>query len=87
MSKVVHDAITQGLEEARLVAQLSDEQLAALQAFAAAHGPKWKSVLTDTYWYNARIWRGPEDGYGYLLHGIRNQFGPAWLQKFKLPKV
>lgn len=66
---------------------LKPDELTALQAFAAEHGRRWKSVLTDVYWYNARIWRaGPNDCYGYILHGIRNEFGPSWLDSFKLPK-
>lgn len=64
------------------------EEIAALEAFAAAHGRKWKSILSDTYWYNARLWtgqRGDDQRIGSILHGIRNDFGPSWLQSFKLP--
>jgi hypothetical protein len=55
---------------------------AALQSFADAHGKHWKTVLTDTYWYNARLWRGPagdDERTGSTLHAIRNNFGPDWL--------
>lgn len=65
------------------------EQIAALQAFAAAHGRKWKSILSEQYWFNARIWHdytNPDREFGVTLHGIRNQFGPSWLYRFKLPK-
>jgi hypothetical protein len=68
---------------------LEAEELEAIRAFAAEHGRRWKSILSDVYWYNARIWRaGPDDRYGYLLHGLRNdpRFGPTWLDGFKLPK-
>lgn len=68
--------------------QPAADQIAALEAFAAAHGRKWKSVLNETYWYNARMWRGADgrnEIIGSILHGIRNEFGPTWLDKFKLP--
>lgn len=65
---------------------LDDFDLKALKAFAEAHGRKWKSVLTDVYWYNARIWEGPEPGMGTALHGLRNNLGPTWLDTFKIPK-
>lgn len=61
---------------------LTEEDTAALQSFANAHGRKWKDVLSNTYWYNARLWRGPDgndDRIGSVLHGIRNDFGPGWL--------
>jgi hypothetical protein len=60
----------------------------ALQAFADAHKSKaartrgcesWKDELSMIYWYNARIWRGPEESMGTRLHNIRNNFGPTWL--------
>lgn len=66
---------------------LTTEETEALQAFADAHNRKsrisrgcnnWKDELAF-YWYNARIWEGPKPGMGYLLHGIRNDFGPTWL--------
>jgi len=56
-------------------------EIAALRAFAAAHGRNWKSELVCTYWYNARVWNGL-----HVLHAIRNTFGPKWLYRFKLPK-
>ena len=58
---------------------LDDADRAALQAFADAHGRRWKSVLSDEYWLNARIWSGPVPGMGNVLHAIRNDFGPTWL--------
>ena len=65
--------------------------VAALTAFAAAHGPKWRDDLSMTYWYNARLWRGPlgrDESIGSVLHGIRNDFGPTWLYDvFKLDIV
>lgn len=68
--------------------QLEADERAALEAFAAAHKRKadrsrgcdsWRDELTMIYWYNARIWHGPVDGMGNLLHGLRNEFGPTWL--------
>lgn len=63
----------------RTYPELSADWRAALQAFADAHGRNWKSELSDVYWYNARIWRGPEENMGYVLHTIRNNYGPEWL--------
>jgi hypothetical protein len=59
--------------------ELTAGQREALQAFADAHGRKWKSQLSDVYWYNARIWTGPVPGMGNTLHEIRNTYGPGWL--------
>ena len=73
--------------------ELTQEELAALVAFAKAYGRAkkgrtWKDELSMIYWYNARIWTGPVPGMGNLLHGIRNKFGPTWLYDiFKLPKA
>lgn len=58
--------------------QLTDNELAALQEYAAKHGRTWKRNLR-TDWMNGHC-----TGY---LQAIRNEFGPSWLQKFKLPKV
>jgi hypothetical protein len=49
---------------------LTNEQEAALIAFAALHGRRWKSVLAEG-WQRA-AYPGP-------LQEIRNQFGPSWL--------
>ena len=59
--------------------ELDADHRAALQAFADAHGRKWKSELSDVYWYNARLWRGGTENMGSMLHAIRNDFGPTWL--------
>jgi hypothetical protein len=70
--------------------QATPEDTAALQAFAKAEGRKWKSTLTDVYWYNARIWRDPATGdnnAGYVLHSLRNNAGHDWLAAYKLPKA
>jgi hypothetical protein len=61
--------------------ELSPDELAALQSFAAAHGRGWKEILAYTYWYNARVWNGLN-----VLHSIRNDLGPVWLARFQLPK-
>jgi hypothetical protein len=70
-------------------AQATPQELIALQAFAAAHGRRWKAELNETYWYNARLWRdgGGDTQHGVILHGLRNRLGPTWLASFRLPKV
>lgn len=69
---------------------LTTDEFTALQAFAKAHGRRWKHELNMTYWYNARIWDGAAHlgiNAGNLLHSLRNEFGPTWLfDTLKLPK-
>ena len=60
---------------------LNAEQLSALQRFAARNGRTWKSILQ-------RCWETAVDAHdpdGPLLRGIRNEFGPSWLSRFRLP--
>jgi hypothetical protein len=56
--------------------QPTPEQLAAIVAYAKAHGRHWKRDLNDAWM------RAAEPG---LLQQMRNQFGPSWLVSFKLP--
>ena len=66
--------------------ELNSEELEALQAFAAEYGRKWKEKLSMVYWYNARVYRS-RDGKEYpVLHRMRNEFGPDWLDGYKLEK-
>nr|WP_318031048.1 hypothetical protein [Rhizobium ruizarguesonis] len=60
----------------------SDDQEAALQAYAARHGRRWKSILSD-------VWMGGGPPYddGGILRGLRNTHGPTWLQSYRLPKA
>jgi hypothetical protein len=60
----------------------SPEQLAALQAWANVYGTRWKASL-HTAWEKA--------GQGYAaytpqLQQLRNNFGPSWLVRYKLPQ-
>ena len=70
--------------------ELTPDELEAITEFAKEEGRKWKATLSDTYWYNARIWYSRKDPFnpyrGHLLHGLRNSHGPSWLDGFKLPK-
>lgn len=59
---------------------LTPEQEAALQAYAARHGRRWKSILNNA-WMG-----GPPRDDGGLLRGLRNSHGPTWLQSYRLPK-
>jgi hypothetical protein len=57
----------------------TDEQLQAVQAFAAKYATKrggWKEHLI-TCWMNGADAREPN---GHLLRQVRNQFGPSWLK-------
>lgn len=74
---------------------LTEFEHQSLEAFASAHKRKadrtagcldWREELSMIYWYNARIWRGPVDGMGTALHGIRNEFGPTWLYDHYKPR-
>ena len=56
------------------------EQLAALSAFAAQHGPDWKATLNDAWLtgcYDSATVRREHDG---LLQQVRNQCGRRWLR-------
>lgn len=60
---------------------LSDDQEAALRAYAATHGRRWKSILSN-------VWMGgPPHDDGGILRGLRNTHGPTWLQFYRLPKA
>lgn len=61
-------------------ARTTAEQEATLQAYAARHGRRWKSILNN-------VWMGgaPYDD-GGTLRGPRNSHGPSWLQSYRLPK-
>jgi hypothetical protein len=58
--------------------QPTTDQLFALINYANANGRTWKSKLNDD-WMNGRA-----EG---ELQQVRNQFGPTWLARFKLPRV
>lgn len=65
---------------------LTPQQVAALEAFAAGNGKGWKEKLACVYWYNARIWIAPDGtkDHGTTLHGLRNMpGGHAALENFK----
>lgn len=59
---------------------LDAEQIAALQAYGARHGRRWKSILNN-------VWMGgaPYDD-GGILRRLRNTHRPSWLQRYRLPK-
>lgn len=59
---------------------LTAEEEQALQAYAAKHGRRWKSVLNH-------VWMGgaPYDD-GGTLRRLRNSHGPTWLHSYRLPK-
>lgn len=60
--------------------QPTAEQLDAVQAFAKKYGPSWKYKLQGA-WLSGRDANEPN---GHLLRQVRNNFGPRWLEKFKL---
>lgn len=68
---------------ARLPKQPDQHDLAALRSYAYEHGPKWKAELAAD-WYHART-RSCDDmpNRGGILHALRNDFGPSWLDDFK----
>ncbi|MCZ7977386.1 hypothetical protein EXN32_11920 [Agrobacterium tumefaciens] len=69
-----------GVPKRERLPPLTDEQHAALQAYAVRHGRRWKSILNN-------VWMGgaPYDD-GGTLRGLRNTHGPSWLQSYRLPK-
>lgn len=88
-SRGLDDGKCKACHDARCRA-LTSEEIAALREFAGEYGRRWKGVLSDLYWYNARLFyrRGNynDSTPGSLLHGLRNSHGPSWLDRFKLPK-
>src|SRR5271167_2701056 len=74
--------------------ELTAQDVAALQAFAAYWTARkkarktpltWKRQLAEVYWYNARIWEQADGNsdMGHTLHGLRNSHGPEWLDTYR----
>jgi hypothetical protein len=61
--------------------KLNEYQQAAIDDFAKKYGRFWKEELTSA-WASGADAREKD---GYLLRQIRNQFGSAWLNKYKAP--
>ena len=59
---------------------LTNEQQQVLQAYAAKHGRRWKSVLSNA-WMG-----GPPYDDGGILRSLRNSHGPTWLVSYRLPR-
>jgi len=60
------------------------EQIESLKLFAAANGRHWKSDLRQLWMnggYNYAVMGGADSAH---LQQIRNNFGPSWLNKFRL---
>ncbi|MDI6834376.1 MAG: hypothetical protein QMD99_01520 [Rhizobiaceae bacterium] len=59
---------------------LTEEEVNALQDYAARHGRSWKRILNY-------VWMGeaPYDD-GGILRRLRNTHGPTWLDRYRLPK-
>jgi len=67
---------------------LTEEQLAALRAFAARHGRNWKSKLNDCWSTgNYDHGHGVSNDEDAELQQIRNTFGPSWLVRFSFTKT
>ncbi|MBP1886584.1 hypothetical protein [Sinorhizobium mexicanum] len=59
---------------------LTEEEEQVIQAYAAKHGRRWKSILN-------RVWMGgPPYDDGGTLRRLRNSHGPSWLHAYRLPK-
>lgn len=59
--------------------QLTEEQDAAIQAYAEHYGKGWKKQLLDD-WLTGKDASRPN---GHLLRQVRNQFGPQWLEEYR----
>ncbi|HCL65533.1 MAG TPA: hypothetical protein DIC56_11975 [Rhizobium sp.] len=59
---------------------LTEEEVNALQDYAARHGRSWKRILN-----NAWMGEAPYDD-GGILRRLRNTHGPTWLDRYRLPK-
>jgi len=58
---------------------LTEEEVNALQDYAARHGRSWKRIL-----HNAWFGEAPYDD-GRILRRLRNTPGPTWLDRYLLP--
>ena len=58
--------------------KLTEEQAAAIQAYAEVHGKNWKKQLLDD-WLTGKDASRPN---GHLRQ-VRNQFGPKWLEEYR----
>ncbi len=59
---------------------LTEEEVNALQDYAARHGRSWKRILN-----NAWMGETSHDD-GGILRRLRNTHGPTWLDRYRLPK-
>ncbi len=66
--------------------QPTDEQMAAIERFAKLNGRKSKTVLWSEWMNGSYHHVIAQKGDDALLQQVRNQFGPTWLEKFRLPK-
>ena len=62
--------------------KLTDDQYAALHAFAARHGRHWKQFLRHAW--ETGCWTFGADS--PALQSVRNQFGPTWLVNFRIKR-
>ena len=59
------------------------DQLAAVKAFAGKYGRNWKAALRFS-WETGNYPFAPMANESALLQQLRNQFGPRWLNAFRL---
>ncbi|NTH81450.1 hypothetical protein G6K97_30215 [Agrobacterium rhizogenes] len=59
---------------------LTDQEVKALQHYAARHGRSWKRILNTVWMGEGRC----DDN--QILRKLRNTHGPAWLDRYRLPK-
>lgn len=58
---------------------LTPEQIAALAAYATAHGRFWRADLRF-HWERGGGVDGP---HGCILYALRNTHGPSWLARYR----
>src|SRR5262245_44009918 len=73
--------------------ELTTEDILALRSYADEFGQHWKEMLADD-WFHARTrtdYGRDRDkriaGRGNILHNLRNQLGPTWLDKLRLNRL
>jgi hypothetical protein len=65
----------------KMTIQPNAEQILTLQAWARLHGRTWKQALGEA-WSSGNYGGFAASPY---LQQVRNNFGPSWLARFKLP--
>lgn len=66
--------------------KLTNDEHEALEAFAQAHGIRWRDNLLMDYWYYGKPWNGPKETMGATLLRLYGDLGREWLYEHYKPR-